>query len=308
LQGQCRNKGAKLAHPYYAPAGETNFPGSRVCMKSIFEYNDYRQYLKDFYSEKKAESPGFSYRLLAEKVGFKSAGHFTQIIQGTANISIHLIERFAQFLKLNKKEKAFFQELVLFNQARKHADKKRHFEGLISFKESSAKLLDADQYEFYAEWYYTAVREILNFYPFDGNYDHLAKMVEPSISREEAQKAVQLLEKLGLIAKAQDGAYKLTDAVITTGYHAQAVSINNHVLNSLQLAQQALDYFPRNERNLSTVSVSASQSGYERMVEELRAFRKRILEIARNDEDVNRAYTFNFQVFPLSRIHKGGDP
>ncbi|MBD3392339.1 MAG: TIGR02147 family protein [Chitinivibrionales bacterium] len=270
-------------------------------MKPVFEYNDYRRFLKDFYNEKKSENSHFSYRFMAGRVGFKSPGHFTQIIQGKANISIHLIERFAQFLKLNKKERSYFQELVLFNQARKHEDKKRHFERLISFRESSVRVLAEDQYEFYSEWYYTAIREILNFYPFDGDLGKLAKMVDPPVTPQEAKKAVNLLEKLGLIEKRDDGSYAVTDRMLTTGYHAQGVALSNHVLNSLRLAENALDHFPRNERNLSTVSVSVSPEGYERIVEELRAFRRKMLEIVRNDEGVNRAYQFNFQFFPLSR-------
>jgi uncharacterized protein (TIGR02147 family) len=275
-------------------------------MKPVFEYNDYRKFLKDFYDEKKSENPHFSYRFLADRVGFKSAGHFTQILQGKANISIHLIERFAQFIKLNKKERQYFQELVLFNQARKHEDKKRHFERLLSFRESSVRVVTEDQYEFYSEWYYTAVREILNFYTFEGDYAELAKMVEPPISPLEAKKAVKLLEKLGLIQQDETGTYALTDKMLTTGYHARAVVLNNHVLNSLRLAETALDHFSRDERNLSTVSVSVSPQGYNRIVEELRAFRRRMLDIARNDTDISRAYQFNFQFFPLSKKHEEG--
>jgi uncharacterized protein (TIGR02147 family) len=271
-------------------------------MKPVFEYTNYREYLADFYKEKKAESPGFSYRYIAEKVGFKSAGHFTQILQGAANISINLIERFSQFLKLNKKEAAYFQNLVLFCQAKKHEDKKRYFERLMSFRESSMKVLDADQYEFYSEWYYSAVREVLNFFPFDGsNTAELARIIDPPISLEEAQKSLALLGKLGLIKKNEDGFYRPTDAIISTGYHAQSLSITNHILNSMKLAQNALDYFPREERNLSAVSINVSPKGYETIVAELRAFRKRMLELARNDEDSNRAYQFNFQFFPLSK-------
>ena len=96
--------------------------------------------------------------------------------------------------------------------------------------------------------------------------------------------------------------------MITTGYQAQAVAINNHIINSLRLAENALDHFPRDQRNLSTVSVSVSPAGYNRIVEELRAFRRRILEIAHNDEGINRAYQFNFQFFPLSKpLTEGGD-
>ena len=45
-------------------------------MKSVFEYSDYRKFLLDYYSEKKAANRNFSHRFIANRVGFKSGGHF----------------------------------------------------------------------------------------------------------------------------------------------------------------------------------------------------------------------------------------
>ena len=66
-------------------------------MKSVFEYTDYRKCLKDYYEAKRAENKAVSHRFIAERVGFKSGGHFSQIISGKANISITFIEKFITF-------------------------------------------------------------------------------------------------------------------------------------------------------------------------------------------------------------------
>jgi len=99
----------------------------------------------------------------------------------------------------------------------------------------------------------------------------------------------------------------LTDTLITTGYGVQAVCINNHILNSLELAKTAIDRFKREERNFSWVALSISEKGYERIVEELRAFRRKMMSIVDQDQNPNRAYLFNFQVFPVSSKYKRGD-
>jgi uncharacterized protein (TIGR02147 family) len=272
-------------------------------MKQVFEYDNYREFLRDFYNAQKAERPYFSYRLVAAKVGFKSPGHFTQILNGASNISIRLIDGFAKFLKLGKREAAYFQNLVLFCQSKSHEDKRHYYEKMMGFREVSLKAVDAGQYEFYREWYYTAVREILNFYPFAGDYAALARMTTPPITREEARKAVELLEKLGMIVRGDGGAYRLADLVLTSGYDAPALAVSNHLMNSLRLAGKALDSVPREERNISTVSLSVSAEGYTQIVDELRAFRRRMLEIAAQCGRPTRAYQFNFQFFPLSEHH-----
>jgi uncharacterized protein (TIGR02147 family) len=270
-------------------------------MNSIFSYTDFRKFLADYYHEKKALRKSFSYRYIAGKVGFKSAGHFTQIITGKANISIVLIERFAEFLKLKKREAEYFQALVLFNQARNHEDKKRCFDKMTSFREATVRIVDANQYEFYDKWYYTAVHELLDFYLFNGDYKELGRQIEPSISPAEAQKAIELLVDLGFIKQDGNGYFRKTSAAITTGKSASSLAVNSFVLNALKLSAEAIDRFPRDERNLSWLTMSLSQESYAAIVEELRTFRRRALDIASHDPTANRVYQFNFQIFPLSK-------
>jgi uncharacterized protein (TIGR02147 family) len=270
-------------------------------MDSIFSYTDYRKFLSDFYREKKALRKSFSYRFIASRVGFKSAGHFTQILTGKANISIILIERFAEFLDLKKRETEYFQCLVLFNQARNHEDKKRYFDKMMSFREATVRVVDAAQYEFYDKWYYTAIHELLDFYRFKGDYKELGRQIEPAISPAEAQKSIELLAGLGFIKKDAHGYYRKTSAAITSGKSAPSLAVNSFVLNSLKLSAEAIDRFPREQRNLSWLTMSLSQKSYDEIVEELRAFRRRALDIASQDPEADRLYQFNFQVFPLSR-------
>ena len=179
---------------------------------------------------------------------------------------------------------------------------------MMSFKEAKIKIVDAEQYEYYDKWYYTAVREVLNFYPFRDNYPELAKLLTPPITPTEAKQAIKLLERLQLIKRDDSGIFRLTDALITTGYGAQSVCINNHIINTLDLAKKAIDRFEREERNFSWVALSISEEGYNAIIEELRAFRRKMMSIINQDEKPDRAYLFNFQVIPLSKPYrkKGG--
>jgi len=270
-------------------------------MKSVFEYTDYRKFLSDFYEEKKSENKNYSHRFIARHVGFKSGGHFSQILSGKANISISFIDRLSDFLKLKKREIVYFQTMVLFNQSKKHDDKKRYFEKMLFSKEAAIRTVTVEQYAFYDKWYYTAIRELLSFYRFSGDCDRLARMLQPSISANEAKQAIALLERLGLVKRDISGVYSLTDALISTGYEAGSLCINNFVFNALELAKCAMDGFDRQERNFSWVSLSASSKSYDSIVEELRECRRRVMNIVVNDKRPDRAYLFNFQLFPLSK-------
>ena len=204
----------------------------------------------------------------------------------------------------NDKMETIVQELVLFNQSKSHSDKKRHFEKLMAFKKSSVKVLDPNQYEFYEKLHYSAIREVLAFYPYKGNARELARLVDPPITPAEAERAVKLLEKLGLIEKKSDNVYERTDAVLSTGYDAQSVALNNFVLNSLDYAKEALDRVPRKERNFSWLTFNVSREGYEKIQGELRTFIRKALEVARQDEKPDRVYQGHFNIVPLTIPYK----
>jgi uncharacterized protein (TIGR02147 family) len=270
-------------------------------MIDIYEYIDYRKLLKDLYEDRKKQFPFFSYRYIAQKVGYSSAGFFVNVIQRKRNISSEFIFEFAQVFKLKRAETEYFEFLVLFDQAKNHDQKRYYFEKILSSKKSKIAVTDAQHYEFYSRWYYTAVRELLDIYKFDGNYIELAKRVSPPITPAEARRAVELLEKMGFIRKSERGHYQQTEEFITTGYEAKSVAITNFLVSTLDLARQAIDRYPREQRSISTLTFSCSADGYRQIDERLKTFRREILEIVRADKNRDRIYHVNFQVFPMSQ-------
>lgn len=71
-------------------------------MIDIYQYTDYRKYLREYYEAKRATDKQFTHRHIAQIVGFKSTGTFAQILQGKTNISPQTLERFVLFLSLEK--------------------------------------------------------------------------------------------------------------------------------------------------------------------------------------------------------------
>ena len=271
-------------------------------MVEIFEYIDYRKLLSDLYKEERSRYSHFSYRFIAQKVGFSSAGFFANIIQGKRNISPEYIFGFAKLFKLKKAETEYFELLVNFDQAKNHEQKKYYFEKILSSKKSKLKITDLQNYEFYSKWYYTAVREVIDIFKWDGvDYSELAKRIMPPLSIGEIKKAVELLVNMGFIRKNKEGFYEQTDQFISTGYEAKSVAITNFLVSTIDLAKGAIDRFPRDQRSISALTFSISADGYKAIDERLKTFRREILEIARADKNRDRIYHVNFQIFPMSK-------
>jgi uncharacterized protein (TIGR02147 family) len=268
----------------------------------IYEYIEYRKLLKDLYEERKSENSSFSYRFIGQKVGFTSAGFFTNILQGRRNISAENIFKFAQLFKFKRHETEYFELLVNFDQSKNHDRKKYYFEKILASKRSKIKITESWQYEFYSQWYYTAIREVLDVYRFDGSdYAELAKKVSPSITPGQAQKAIELLEKMGFVKRGEDGVYRQTEDFITTGYDAPTVAMTNFLVSTIDLAREAINRYPRDQRSISALTFSCSHEGFRSIEERLKTFRREVLEIVRADKNRERVYHVNFQVFPMSK-------
>lgn len=272
-------------------------------MGNVFEYIEYRQLLKDLYESNKKDNSSFSYRYIGQKVGFKSAGFFSNILNGKRNISNTIIFKFAELFKFNRKETEYFELLVLYDQAKEHGRKKYYFEKMLSMRKSKVHKLTCDQYEYFDNWYNVAIRELLNYFPFRGDYVQLAKMLTPSITPKEARKSVELLERLQLIEMQEDCTYKVTNKTITTGSNSKIplVAIHNFQLQAMELGKEAIDRFPMGKRSVSTLTLSLSEECYNTIEEKLSIFRREVLDLVKNNRTpLDRVYQFNFQIFPFT--------
>jgi uncharacterized protein (TIGR02147 family) len=272
-------------------------------MLSVFDYTDYRKFLRDAFAQKKAQDRSFTYRRLASAAGFKSAGFFTQILQGSTNISDQTVANLSLAFGLAKREAQYFACIVKYNQAESHDAKKAHFLKMVAFKKARVKTVDPQSYDLYDKWYYSAIRAVLHYRPFDGvDYKQLARAVVPAITPAEARRAVAVLTKLGFVSRDDGGRYVLTDKHITTGLNTDSIVINNFVINTLEIARDAFYRFPKDKRSFSSLTLSVSGDGFDKIKQRCDEFRKELVEIVKNDRKIDRVYQVNLQAFPLTPL------
>jgi uncharacterized protein (TIGR02147 family) len=271
----------------------------------VFEYDNYRAYLKDLYGFYKKTKPQFSYRYFSQKAGFRSPNFLKLVIEGKRNLSPESIEKFTSALKLNKKETEFFRILVHLNQARTIGEKKLYAEQLMqsrSFRHIHP--LRQDQYRYYAEWYNIPIRELTVLPEFSEDPGWIARSLLPPISPQQAQKALDLLLQLGLLERDESGRLVQADAFISTGDEVTATSVSNYHREMIQKGSEALDLFPGPERDISSVTMALSEEGFQEIKSLIQRFRKELLAIADQEKRPAGVYQINFQLFPLARRAK----
>jgi uncharacterized protein (TIGR02147 family) len=271
-------------------------------MKPLVEYTDYRAYLTDWLAQRRAEGLPVSNRWFAMKMGVKSTSWLTTILQGKKNLSKESSNRVSSIIKHDSFETRYFETLVFFNQARVLDERNRYYSDLVMLQKSrTVKLVTGDQYEFYTCWYHSVIRSLIGMHGFDGDYSRLASMVSPPISAAQAKKSVELLEKLGFIAKNGDGRYVLSASAISSGAEVRSLAVANFQQETMRLAQEAIDRYPAATRDIRTITVGISEKTYHEIKNILDEAKKRVIELANSDEAADRVYQLNFQLYPLSK-------
>lgn len=274
-------------------------------MISIFDYTHYQTFLKAYYEQEKASKSFFSYKYLADKCGFKSKTYLHKVINGEKTLNVNSALKIGTFMQLKKREMDYFEAIVLFTNAKTVTEKEFYFNKLQKFsKQSSSSLLRQNQYDYFNHWYNSVIRELVSILAWSGDYTQLAKAVVPEISKKEAKRSVALLLELGLIQCDEEGFYHRTSRSVTTGEDIISLAVNHFQKENLQLASEAIDRFPRDKREISTITMSIPEEGVDRIQEEIAQFRKRLIAIVENYDEADRVYQVNFQAFPLTQIPK----
>jgi uncharacterized protein (TIGR02147 family) len=275
-------------------------------MPNIFDYLSYQAFIKDYYEARKRENGYFSYRFMGRLLGM-DPGFLVKVVQGKTLLPEKAIPAVARLCKLEGREAEYFEALVQYGRARTREDIKTRFENLIALRGMESRPLDPSQYDYYRKWYHGAIRALLTFWDFQGDYAALAARIHPPIGEQEARDSVALLASLGIIRKDATGRYEVLGPPITTGEKWHSAAIRDYQQESLEMALQSLTQDPKHVRDISTVTVAVRFSDLEEIKARIKELRQSLMHMISDSGDPDCVYQINFQAFPLTRVGEGGE-
>jgi uncharacterized protein (TIGR02147 family) len=182
-----------------------------------------------------------------------------------------------------------------------------YLDELLAMRKSELSYMSKDQWSIFSQWYSVYIRDLLCFFDFTDDYSALAAKLDPPITPEEAKTAIQELERMGFIKRDDNGYYRACDPVISTGDEVQSVQLANFQLVTMGMAKRSLEIHPPEVRDISFVSLTLSEESYALAKTEVQAFRKRLLLLARDEEEPDRICQCNIQLFPVTQQPGGTD-
>jgi uncharacterized protein (TIGR02147 family) len=271
----------------------------------IYNYTSYREFIRDYYNEQKVFNSSFSYQYFANKAGFKTKTFIPKVIKGEKALAKRSTLLIAKAMKLTKRETDYFEAMVNFNNAVNINEKEYYFQKLqFLSKRYESSIIRDNQFTYFSQWYYSAVRELVSFVNWENDYRILASSVYPKITPKQAEKAVNLLVDLGMIKKMPSGRYIKLNKTLPINDRITSLANQKFQKQSMELGLLALENVKNEYRDISSLSVSVTEEGFYRIKEEINQFRKKLKGVVNGDEAADRVYQINVQLFPISKIPK----
>jgi len=274
---------------------------------SVFEYQDYRRFLEDYFAARRSVDDKFSIRGFTLQAGLpvSNSSYFSKVIAGKRNLTLDLQYKIAKAMKLGSSGIKYFGLLVRFNQSKDPEAKSHLFQELAKQSKSKARTLTKESLEYYARWQYSILRAFFGINQKEKNPGSIGKRIFPPISAQEVEEGIKLLLALGLITKTANG-YVPSEANIGVERENRDLVGKSRILEMLRLALEVFPRLPPESRDFSALTVYISKAGFEGLQEKIRTFREDVKVLVSEDKDEDRIYTLSLQLFPNNVLPEWG--
>lgn len=267
----------------------------------VFQFREYRGFLRAFYALNKSGEYGFSLRAFSKRAQLRSPNYLKLVMDGERNLTQEMASRFAEACGLRGQSADYFCALVAFNQADQPSERDRAYARVSKFKRYRAvHRLDRAQDAYHAHWYIPAIRELVVRRDFREDPHWLGQQLMPAISPRDAERALQVLVELGLLIRNAAGRLEQVDALVQTPETPLGHHIQRYHRSMLERAADAMHKVPHQQRQIESITLCLSETRMRELKARIESFCGEILQEYQADADSRRVVQVNVQMFPLT--------
>jgi uncharacterized protein (TIGR02147 family) len=85
----------------------------------VFQYEDFRQFLKDYFEYKKTLNTSFTYGIWARLLKVNARSTLTMVLTGKREIGPKLMAKFIEYFQFSPPEAEYFRELILMSKLKR---------------------------------------------------------------------------------------------------------------------------------------------------------------------------------------------
>ncbi len=266
-------------------------------MKSVFEYENYREYLRKVHDSGNRAS--FSWRAIALRAKISNPNFLRQVMRGERNLGEKTADAVGMAIGLQGAEIEFWILLVKYCQADTDAVRAHYKQELAQFRRNECPTPISEGFsEFYRHWYIPAIRELVTLYDFQNDYSLLAKSLYPPVSETEAKSAVQVLSRYHFIQKDETGRWVESHRSLRSGCPKQSMGLIQYHRDMLEKALKAMLTLDKDKRFIMGMTLGVSKECFRKILAEAEKFKNRVATLALNDSKGDEVVQVALQIFP----------
>lgn len=279
----------------------------------LYQYSDYRKYLKDYYNSQKTEKASYSYRVFAQRARLTSPNYLKLVIDGKRRITDRLVDPFIRGLGLNPQQSNYFRNLVFYQEARDVEAKRQYLDKLVTIRkraQSRTEVLRPEQHELLSHWYHWIIRELVILEGFQEDPLWISARLGKKVTPREAQDSLDLLLGFGLLKRDDTGKLVQNEPLLSTGDEISTLLVRHLHRQFIEKGVEALFSLPPEEREIQGVNLALPRAVLPQVKRYIRKFAHELNQkfSAPSEGGVaDTVYHLNLNFFPLTQGGTAGE-
>jgi uncharacterized protein (TIGR02147 family) len=266
---------------------------------NIFSFTSLRSFLKAHADDQKAKNPTWSYGMWAKRLGLKGTASLTMVVNGQRNAGPQMVAALVEYFKFDAKQKKYFENLANLEKVQK--DSSLQYLVLQELKRLSPlknfKIFDDSTFDVISNWYHLAIKQLVRMGVVEPG--SISNQLRFDVSEKQVKTALDNLEKVGLIVKAEEG-YHLTNGRIRTDNDIPSEAVKRYHEQAMENAKRSVREIEVELRELQSLTFLLDTEKLKDAKERIRNFMDEFSKNVDTDEG-NQVYQLNVQLFPVTK-------
>jgi len=269
-------------------------------MKSIFDYVDYRQYLKDQFEARKSLDRRFSYREFAAEIQIDTS-NMHKLLKGRMHLPARCHSYALSYLDLSGRSAEYFILLTAYARERRNSIKAEILERALALREVACRQIDETHLEqYFGDWWVSAVRSLLEVNDGRAVPSEISGRLLPHVDEKDVSRALDVLIALGMVRKGGSDRLVPVEAHVTASGEIKTRAVRHYQERIFVLASESVRRFGPEDRDISTITMSVDARASSRIQDALKECRRQIQIEVDEAKHPDRVMQMCMAFFPLA--------
>lgn len=270
---------------------------------SIFDFDSYRDFLiKVGMPDGLYSHTSNNLQTWAKRLGYKSPSSLTMVLKGQRSPSFDMLSAISEDLKMNTREKTYFELLVQLEKAnKKNKDPKEILEKIAKLNsDGQAISLGLKEFSAISEWYFLAIKQLISTPSFIEDEDWIFRKLRKKVTPSQIRNAISIMLEMETIGRDETGKLIVLKEGLLTTNDVPSSAIKRHHFGMINRALEAIEEQNVKERQVTSITMKIKE-------EDLAAAKKSIFDFIKDfnnkfsTTEADELFQMNMQFFKHTR-------